>query len=94
MARDCRSARGLCSLWVGAGSVPQVEQGRWVVQELRDATPRHQVPQRQAGQPPAACLREQQGAPQGAVTPVLQVEVMLPKGQKKAQQLVSSLQEL
>ncbi len=93
MARDCRSARGLCSLWVGAGSVPQVEQGWWVVQELRNATARHRVPQRQVGLPLAACLREQQGVPQGAVPPVLQVEVMLPQGQKKAQQQVSPLQE-
>jgi hypothetical protein len=52
------------------------------------------VPQRQAGQPLAACLREQQGVPQGAVPPLLQVEVMLPQGQKKAQQRVSSLKEL
>jgi hypothetical protein len=74
--------------------VPQVEQGQWVVQELRDAMLRHQVPQRQAGQPLAACLREQQGVPQGAVPPLLQVEVMLPQGQKKAQQRVSSLKEL
>jgi len=74
--------------------VPQVEQGQLVVQELRDVIPRHQVPQRQAGQPLAACLREQQGVPQGAVPPALQVEVVLPQGQKKAQQRVSSPQEL
>jgi len=74
--------------------VPQVEQGQSVVQELRDAMARHQVPQRQAGQPLAACLREQQGVPQGAVPPVLPVEVMLPQEQKKAQQRVSSLKEL
>ena len=72
--------------------MPQVEQG-WVVQELRDAMARHQVPQRQAGQPLAACLREQQGVPQGAAPPALQVEVMLPQEQKKAQQRVSSLKE-
>jgi len=74
--------------------VPQVEQGQWVGQELRDAMARHQVLQRQAGPPLAACLREQKGVPQGAVPPVLQVEVMLPQEQKKAQQRVSSLKEL
>ena len=92
MARDCQSARGLCSLWVGAGSVPQVEQGRWLVQELRNATARHRVPQRQVGLPLAACLREQQGVPQGAVPPGPQVELLLPAVQQ-AQQQVSPLQE-
>jgi len=74
--------------------VPQVEQGQLVVQELRDAMVRHQVQQRQAGQPLAARLREQSGVPQGAVPPALQVEVVQPQGQKKVQQRVSSPQEL
>ncbi len=72
--------------------MPQVEQGPWVVQELRDATARHQVPQRQAGRPLAACPREQQGVPRGAVPPVQQVELLLPAVQQ-AQQQVSPLQE-
>ena len=76
LARDCRSARGLCYLWVGAGQVPQVEQGQWVVQELRDAMESCRVPQRQAALPMAVCPRGQQGVPQRAVPPEPQVEAV------------------
>ena len=60
--------------------MPQVEKEPWVVQEPRDAMPQRQVPQRQAALPMAVCPRGQQGVPQGAVPPVLQVEAALPPG--------------
>jgi hypothetical protein len=68
--------------------VPLDALAQWAVQDLRDATARRRVPQRQDdARPRAECPQEQQGVPQEGVPQVRQVEWVLPAGRKAQQQV-------